>query len=174
MAGVIAPLFFVGCWIVAGKIRDGYDPVTDAISRLAELGAPDRWLVTTGMYVFGIGCIVFAPMLKSRAAAALTVAGIASFGVATFPCTAGCPGTGSFTDVAHGVAAGAHYVAFALAPWFHDRRALPWSAAASVALLIHAAGIGPNGLLQRTGLTILDAWLVLVAISFLRGEKSAD
>ena len=162
--------------MVAGALRSGYDPVTDAISRLAELGAPNRWIVTSGMVAFGLGVLAFAGLLQRAATTALIVAGLASFAVAAFPCTQGCPGGGSFTDVAHVVAAAAFYVSFVLVPLLHHRRgpAVAVAIVAAVALALHGGGIGPNGLLQRVGLTLLDAWLLVTALGYVRGEVTTD
>jgi len=120
------------------------------------------------MIVFGLGCILFAPRLRKPAVISLTVSGLASFGVALFPCTQGCPGMGSVTDTAHTLFAGLHYVSFALTPVLHARRSgvIALVAFAGSALLIHATGVGPNGLFQRVGLTTLDAWLVGTAVRF--------
>lgn len=156
---------------MAGLLRTSYDPVTDAISRLAELGTENRWIVTSGMVAFGIGAIAFAPRLGGRATVALFLAGVASFSVAAFPCTEGCPGNGSFTDVAHVIAAGAFYIAFvATALLVEPRRTsdVVTAVVAAVALALHASGLGPNGLLQRVGLTLLDAWLFVTALSHAR------
>ena len=125
------------------------------------------------MVAFGLGSLAFASLLARPAAIALASAGIASFAVAAFPCTQGCPGTGSFTDVAHVAAAAAFYVAFVLTAAFEIRRgpALPVVGAAALALAVHGSGIGPNGLLQRVGLTILDAWLFVTALRYARSAE---
>jgi hypothetical membrane protein len=172
---VVGPFVFIVSWVVAGALRDGYDPVHEAISRLAELGAPNRWIVTTGMATFGIACIFVGRAWKVHAGlvgVALVAAGIASLFVAAFPCTEGCPGSGSFTDVAHTLSAGTHYIAFAggtlvAARLARSARFRSWSLAAGVAgagaLIVHATGAGPNGLFQRIGLTTLDLWLASMA-----------
>lgn len=165
---------FVASWIVAGLIRQGYSPVDDPISRLAELGAENRWIVTSGMISFGVGCVLFAPQLSPRARTALTVAGLASWGVAAFPCTEGCGGS-EFTDRAHGVAAGILYLALTLAPVLHSRRpsSVFTSVVAGIALTMHVAGIGPGGMLQRIGLTTNDAWIVATALGSRRLSRRA-
>ena len=163
-AGVLAPVAFVTSWVVAGALRDGYDPLHDAISRLAELGAPRRWIVTAGMVVFGLGALAFAPLLRSRATLALSAAGLASFAVAGLPCTEGCPGSGAVSDQLHGWAAALFYVAFALTPALHSKRGIALALASGMALGLHGTGVGPNGALQRAGLTLLDAWMALTAL----------
>src|SRR5688500_3106948 len=149
-------------------MRRGYDPVTDAISRLAELGAPNRWIVTAGIVAFGLGALLFAPRLKRPAAVALALAGLASFAVALFPCTEGCPGPGTFTDTAHVVAAAAFYVSFVLVPILQADATIHVVVVgvAGTALALHGGGIGPNGLLQRAGLTLLDGWLIVTALRY--------
>ena len=159
--------------MIAGALRQGYDPVNDAISRLAELGAENRWIVSTGMVTFGGACLAFAPRLRRPAATSLTIAGLASFGVAAFPCTEGCPGPSTPTDVGHSVSAGIHYVAFALTPLLHERKPLDVALAVlgGAALLAHGTGIEPNGLWQRVGLTLLDAWMIAAAAKLLRERR---
>ena len=166
---------FILCWSILGTITEGYDPINDAISRLAEQGAPYRGLMTIGMVAFGMGAIAFAPALGGAGGIALAVAGFASFEVALFPCTEGCPGPGVATDTAHTVAAAVHYVALVATPLLVRKHgALPVAIVAAIALALHGVGWGPNGLLQRVGLTVLDLWLVVVAIEFLREEASAE
>jgi hypothetical protein len=147
-------------------MRDGYDPVHDAISRLAEIGGPARWIVTGGMVAFALGCLVVAPAWKLAPRISLTIAGLTSLGVAAFPCTEGCPGAGSITDTMHSVMAGVHYVALLLTPILAGPPL--WGPASSVvaglALSAHVFGPGPNGLMQRIGLTVLDAWLIAAVL----------
>jgi hypothetical protein len=132
--------------------------------------------MTVGIVAFGAGSLAFAPALGHRAGAALAIAGVGSLSVAAFPCTEGCPGAGEFTDTAHTVAAGLHYIAFALVPVLasKDRRTLIISGIAGTALALHGLGLGPGGLLQRIGLTILDAWLVATALRYLRAPRDVD
>jgi hypothetical protein len=171
IAGVIT---FILAWSVLGSIRDGYSPIHDAISRLAELGAPHRELMTIGIVAFAAGAVAFAPVLGGRGGIALATAGMASFGVAFFPCTERCPGPGEATDTAHTLAAGIHYVALVAAPLLvsRERKALFVSVVAAIALGLHGIGVGPNGLLQRIGLTTLDIWIVSLALGYLRGANA--
>jgi hypothetical membrane protein len=172
IAGVTS---FVLAWSVLGAIRNGYNPLDDAISQLAELGAPNRELMTAGIVAFGAGSIAFAPSLGGRAGLALATAGVGSLGVAAFPCTEGCPGAGEVTDTGHAIAAGIHYVAFVLTPVLASRKrsAKIASIVAGAALAAHVLGVGPNGLMQRLGLTVLDAWIVGAAVDHLRSRASS-
>jgi hypothetical membrane protein len=182
-AGALGPVWFVSSWSIAGALRDGYNPVEDAISRLAEIGAPQRWIVSSGMVAFGACAVAFSTAWKDEqplGAAALAATGLSTLAVAAFPCTAGCPDAGEFTDTAHGIAAGANYLFFVLAAALSGRDGakagrlryakLSWIAAGAggLFLAIQASGLGANGLFQRLGLTTLDAWLVGSALSALR------
>lgn len=173
IAGVVS---FVTAWAVLGAIRKGYNPLDDAISQLAELGAPRREWMTGGIVAFGLGAVSFAPALGGRAGVALATAGVGSFGVASFPCTEGCPGAGELTDTGHAVAAGLHYMAFVLTPVLASRKrsSVLASAIAAVALGMHVGGLGPNGLMQRIGLSTLDLWLVAAALQYLRGQSATE
>ena len=186
-AGIVGPVAFISAWVIAGALRDGYDPVIQAISRLAESGAPNRWIVTAGMITFGVSALVFASVMKQftkPGAFFMVVAGLSSFGVAAFPCTSGCPGIGStFFDTAHVVVAGIHYVALTNAPlaiWWERRTGryalfcLVMATATGLALTAQALGIGPNGLMQRTGITLSDVWMITTAVLLMRLGDGAD
>lgn len=161
IAGVVGPSAFVAAWAVAGARRDGYSPVEDAISRLAELGSSTRPVMTAGFVTFGVAVPVFAlgarRDLGPAATAALVVAGLATIGVAATP-------LGDGPDTAHGVFAGVGYVAMAATPFLaRGRRGALVSAVAAAALA--ATTIGPaHGLFQRLGLGVVDAWIVMTAL----------
>ena len=46
--GIIGPSVFVTDWAILGATKSGYSPVSDAISRLAELGSSTRPQMTGG------------------------------------------------------------------------------------------------------------------------------
>ena len=183
-AGIVGPAFFIASWIASGLLRDGYDPVSQSISELAAIDTPDRWIVTSGMIVFGLSAIVFGGRMRHqlgrRAGAAMAIAGFASLGVAAFPCSSGCPGAeSSGTDMGHLVMAAIHYVAFTSVPFLAARgdgsfviAARSLAALAAVALIAQAAGIGPNGLMQRLGLTLNDVWMIGMALVAMRESDS--
>jgi hypothetical membrane protein len=174
-AGITGVFAFVTSWVIAGLLRDGYSPMHDAISRLAERGAPHRWIVLAGMIAFGLGALVFAGVLRRHASIAMTVAGISSFGVAVFPCTAGCPGLETVTDTGHILFAGVHYVSLTLVPILQSRSVLARGVTVmtGTALGLHALGSGPNGALQRLGLITLDLWLVITALAAFTGPRDS-
>jgi hypothetical membrane protein len=162
-AGVIGPTAFVGTWLVAGARRKGYSPVHDAISELARVGTSSRPLMTMGFVTFGVTVPLFA--LASRrelgtpAAAALTVAGLATLAVAGLPLEDGT------SDTAHGIAAVTGYVGMAAAPYLATRRRpeLAISVVAALALALTTVEAW-HGLFQRVGLGVVDVWIVATAL----------
>lgn len=175
VAGVVAPAAFVGAWVTGGLLRDdGYSPVSDAISRLAETGQPTAPLMTAGFVAYGVLAPVAATALRDRATrAAVVVTGLGTLAVAAFPLSAE---GGQPVDAWHAAAALVAYTANVAAPSLAGRRASPRVRRASYALsaVIAACLVGSialddaTGLLQRTGLTLFDAWLVATCVRLLR------
>lgn len=186
--GVLGPAGFVAAWVTGGLLHDdGYDPLHDAISRLAEVGADTAPLVTAGFAAFGVLVPVWARTLgdvlgSSALRRVVTVAGLATLGVAGAPLTVG---GGTRQDVVHAVAAGTGYAAMAATPLVaapllrrcgHARGA---TASVAVGLVSATALVGSlvagetgSGGLQRLGLTVVDAWHVAVAAAVLRGRPA--
>jgi hypothetical protein len=184
-AGVAGPVSFVGGWVWAGAMRPGYSAMHEAISQLARLGAPHRALMTTAFVTFGVTAPVFAPVLADslkagrRLTGSLSLAGVATLGVAACPLSSS---GGGVQDFVHGSLATLGYAGMALTPMFgaaalHGRgkfRAAVASGAVGVvsAASLVATGFSPDvGLFQRLGLGVVDAWLVVMAISILRTER---
>jgi hypothetical protein len=181
--GVVGPAAFVAAWATGALVdRDGPSPVHDAISRLAAVGADTRGLMTAGFTAFGLGVPVAAFALRRTlgAAASLsaTVAGLATLAVAATPLD-----RSSSVDTWHAAAAGLGYVALAATPLLaarplgragRSRLARAGIAAGTVSgvLLATSTVAGPTGLLQRTGLGVVDAWLVAMSASMLRSPVS--
>lgn len=175
-AGVAGPAAFVGAWVVGSAVKDGYSPVSDAISRLAERGASTQPLMTAGFLGFGVLMPVFArglgQALDSRAVqAAVTTSAVGTLAVAALPLT---PEGGTTVDSLHVVAAAVAYAAnvlgpIAAVPHLGSRRArrasCVLSAAIAAALVGSIALDDVTGLLQRVGLTMYDAWAVALALS---------
>lgn len=62
LAGVLAPLLFVGLSTIAGLLRPGYSPVNEAIS---DLGAgPNAWVQNANFALSGLLFVVFAAGLN--------------------------------------------------------------------------------------------------------------
>lgn len=181
LAGILGPAAFIAAWTVAGALTAGYSSVDEAISRLAAVGAPNRPLMTAGFVGFGLGIGVYALALRRHlrgpAWAALAGSGAATLGVALFPL-----GKSSAVDVVHNLAAGLGYLSLAAVPLLaarplcetgHGRAALVSVAAAGLAgACLAATLLGPlHGLLQRAGLTVLDAWLMASALALARSNR---
>ncbi len=128
LGGIVGVGGFVGGWVVAGLARADYSAVDDAISRLAEVGAPNRWIMTAGFVVFGIGLPIYSRALRAAidgpAWIAAGVCGVATLGVAAAPLGA--------ADTAHNITATLGYVSLAAtpllaAPVLHRRGATSWA-----------------------------------------------
>lgn len=181
LCGIAGPCAFVGAWLLGGLQTDAYRPVRDAISQLAREGADTRPLMTTGFVLFGLLIPVWALLLRRvlgpGVAAAATVAGLATLAVALLPLTRE---GGQPQDVGHAVAAGVGYVGMALTPLLAvaplRRQGLTRAAASStvvgavsvLALVGSVLVTQRSGGLQRLGLTVVDAWHVVVAVWVLR------
>jgi hypothetical membrane protein len=182
LCGLLAPVSFVGSWAVWGALRDGYDPVEEAISQLARMGTPDRWGMTAGFVGFGVLLPVFARELPRRIGAGsglratMTVAGVSTLAVAAFPLQREPGGSG---DLLHAASAGIGYLAMAAAPAVAAgplsrsgrrtaARASVAVSAVSTAALVASITTGPTGLWQRVGLGVVDAWYAAAALSMLR------
>ncbi len=185
LAGIVGPVAFVGAWVSAGLVKDGYSPVSDTISRLAEQGASTRPLMTAGFVGFGVLMPLYARELGRALGSpgvrtAVTVSALGTLAVAAFPVT---PEGGTPADTVHYFAAGAAYVANVVAPLLAARR-LPRGrarlASCAAAAAIGAALLGSViaeshvGLLQRTGLTLFDAWAVVFAARLLTAGRTGS
>ncbi len=173
--GVLGPCAFVAAWAVAGVVAEGYSPVDEAISRLAAVGAPTRPLMTAGFLAFGAGMAAFAAGLRSAsdgwAGLAALAAGCCTVGVAAVPLDGGHDGL-------HGALAGLGYGALVAVPLLAaepaGRRSAVAVGTAVVAGACLAASVaveGPDGLLQRLGLALLDGWLVATAVRMARQRR---
>lgn len=178
-AGVAGPAGFIAAWAVGGAVKDGYSPVSEAISRLAEQGASTQPLMTAGLLGFGLLMPVFARGLGQElgspaVAAAVTTSALATLAVAAFPLSAE---GGTTVDTMHNLAAAVAYAAnvvgpVAAAPHLRTtaarRGSYALSAAMAAALVGSVALDDLTGLLQRTGLTLYDGWAVALALTVLR------
>ena len=112
--GVIGPVAFVGAWSLSGLSARHYSAVHDAISRLAETGAPTRTAMTAGFVAFGVAVPVYGSALRSAldgwAWTTAIATGIATLGVAAVPL--GAP----TRDTVHGCLATAGYLTLAATP----------------------------------------------------------
>jgi hypothetical membrane protein len=181
LGGIVGPIAFLAAWCIGGFAASDYSAADDAISHLAEIGAPTRVLMSAGFIVFGVGLAVYAVALRDRlpgpAGIAAAAAGVATLGVAAAPL-----GRSDAGDTLHGVLASAGYVALALIPLLaagplraagRTRAAIFSLAVGSVAAIsLLATTLGPlDGMFQRLGLTIVDVWIVLSAVA-MRSEPT--
>ena len=178
---MLGPAAFVGAWLLGGALRaPEYSPVSDAISRLAQEGTSTVPLMTAGFVAFGVLVPVYARGLgralgSPATRAAATLAGLATLAVAALPLSAA---GGQPVDALHAVAAGTGYLGQVLAPLAGGRalrgraRAVSWavSGVAALCLVGSLAVPGATGLLQRTGLTAVDAWFVVLAVRLVRRD----
>lgn len=179
LAGIAGPVAFVGAWVTGGLLRDdGYSPARDAISRLAEQGAPTLPLMTAGFVGFGLAMPFYARelgrALGSRGTqVAVTVTAVGTLAVAALPLSAD---GGQPIDTWHTVAAGTAYVANVVAPIVVARHlrspaarraSYVLSATMAACLLASVTYEDLTGLFQRTGLTLFDVWSVTGALVLL-------
>lgn len=182
LCGLLAPAAFVGGWTVCGALRQGYDPVTQAISQLAREGTAHRLGMTAGFVGFGVLLPVFGERLPRLLGAgtplrvAMTVAGASTLAVAAFPLQVVEGGAG---DALHALYAGIGYVAMAATPALAvpalSRSGRRRAARASVAVsavsataLVLSVTTPWTGLWQRVGLTVVDGWFAVAALWVLR------
>lgn len=174
VGGIIGPIAFIAAWAIGGLVRKGYSPRHDAISRLAEIGATTRPLMTAGFVIFAIGVGVFAigarHTLPGWSWLALLATAAATLGVAAFPLG------GPAGDITHGAFATAGYVTLAAAPLLAAPSLIARGArtvgivslltgVAITALLAMTAVAPDHGLTQRLGLAVGDTWIVLAAVA---------
>lgn len=185
--GVAAPVAFVAATVLAGVQRDGYDPATQAISELFEVGAETGAIAVAGYVAFGVLALPFAwalyhglPGDPSLAALAVVLDAVGTLAILVFPCTAGCPGPAETSgDLWHSVLAGVAYTGHLAAPLLvarHLRRYPRWAGlrAASWGLGLLAVGVfvvwlvglagAYGGLAQRAFTLVSDVWLVTAAL----------
>ena len=163
LCGIAGPVATVAAYAVAGARTPGYDLLTQSMSQLSRLGAPERPLAVGGLLAMGGGLLGAAPMLASRARPAMVVAGLASLGAAAFPLDGSRE---AFRSHAVWVVLG--YVALGLVPVLHERRPTSYAvtgvAGAALGLTLSPA---VSGVAQRVGLVALLGWLVATCA---RGE----
>ncbi len=174
LGGVAGPAAFVGAWLVGGLLREGYDPVEQTISRLAEQGAPTQPLMTAGFVAFGVLVPAYASRLRPGSLRlAATASGLATLGVAATPLS---PAGGTTLDSLHYVAAATGYAAQAASPLL-GATALPRPALSRAVGVACAASLVASlvdsrraGLWQRLGLGLVDVWFAVLAVHLLRQE----
>jgi hypothetical membrane protein len=178
-AGVIGPCAFIADWAILGARAKDYSPVSDAISELARMHATTRPAMTAGFLIFGAALPTYAIALRrslpGHAWKFAAANGVATLGVATF--SLGTPTSGDI----HGAFAGVAYATLAATPIAASfvlrrggdktlaRTSMGTGLVCAAALIASVAGpTHVHGLLQRIGLTIGDAWIIVSAIAMIR------
>lgn len=170
IGGIAGPVAFVTAWAALGAGAGGYDPTRDAISRLAAIGAPTRPAMTAGLLALAAGMGLYGMALKPRPLWLLPVAnGVFTLAVAALP-------LGGRYDGAHGVAATLGYVTLAAIPAVIGRRRLSLAIGlvSGLCLLLTVLADDRDGLFQRLGLTIAQAWVVVSALGLLRSPTPSS
>ncbi len=175
LCGIAGVGGFVLAWAATGAARDGYSPIEDAISVLAETGAPGRGWMTAGFVAFGLGVPLYARALRAAvpglAWVAATITGLATLGVAAAPLGSADGPHGVFAIVGYASLAATPLLAAATFRKSGATRWERWSTACGIgsSILLLASIVGPaHGLAQRLGLGITDAWIVVTAWSMWR------
>ena len=161
-----------------------YSPITDAISRLAAVGADTRVLMSAGFLGFSTASIPAAGAVR-RAIPGSAWVGVVGTGLATAAVAALPLDRNPVIDAAHALAAGASYALFVYAaaaapkPLREAGRRSLATISMCVAVLASAALVATpfveaSGLLQRIGLTSLDVWLATISALVLSGRLAID
>lgn len=180
--GITGPVAFAAAWAILGARRVGYSPVDEPISRLAAASASTRAPMTLGLLAFAAGVGAYVPDVRraygSPAAIGATASAVGAAGIAATPLDS------SLGGAPHAVAAGLTYLGLATTPMLAARRlaadghttaaraSVVAGAVAGVALAGSAVAPRAVGLLQRTGLTIGQAWLAISAVRVLRSRHA--
>jgi len=182
----LAPLVMIGAWLVAEALQPpSYSPLHSSISGLAALGATDRWIVTSALFLVGACYLVTAACLPGQRAPSrivLLIAGLSSVGIAVSP----QPVQG--TNPQHLVWTSLGAVAIAIWPAFTASRAASpplilqarGAAAVTVVFLVllawliaetqHGAALGLTERLV-TGLQMTWAFIVALALKKAQGRQ---
>jgi len=182
LAGIVGPAGFIGAWATSGARTAGYSSLHDAISELARVGAPSRAVMTGGFVCFGVAVPIYAVALRRNlrgpAWIGAAVSGVATLGIALFPL-----GVSTRIEGVHNGLAALGYLSLVATPMLAVRplieaghcRAAALSAAVSgvAAVCLAATLLGPaHGLFQRSGLTLVDLWLMAGALTALRRDQA--
>ncbi len=184
--GIAAAVLETSIVLVLGLLRPGYDHLTQLISELGEVGAPNAIVMdVAGFFLYGLLLVVFAFGLHRGTGglkvgpALVALGGIGPMGAAFFPCSPGCAFA---TSTSHYVAS-LPGLALSLAPfgfWWGLRKDAQWPKYGSYSLVTGTGAIlilavtasgafGPwEGLGQRLLFAVLLLWIVIMAIHLIR------
>ena len=126
--------------------------------------------MTAGLLALAAGMGLYGVALRPRPVWALPVAnGVMTLAVAALP-------LGGRFDNAHGIAAALGYVTLAAIPAVVGRRPLPIAIGlvSALCLVLTVLADDRDGLFQRLGLTVGQAWVVVSALGLLRSPTSSS
>jgi hypothetical membrane protein len=183
-SAAVLPTVLTAAWLVADSVQPpSYSPLRQTVSTLSGYAGTDRWLVTSALYVIGIGYLVTAAglsVLTREARAGLVVAGVAAIGIASFP----EPVHG--TDSAHAVFTAIGAVTIAIWPALADRhpsvRAALGRRTSIVAIGVSIALFGWTaiethagdalGLAERLSSAVQACWPLVVVLALRRAASN--
>ncbi|MDP1806078.1 MAG: hypothetical protein Q8K72_12985, partial [Acidimicrobiales bacterium] len=131
---------------------------------------PTRPAMTAGLLALGAGMGLYGVALRPRPVWLLPVAnGVLTLAVAALP-------LGGRFDGAHGMAAALGYVTLAAIPAVVGRRPLSVAIGlvSALCLLLTVLADDRDGLFQRLGLTIAQAWVVVSAVQLVRSPRPSS
>lgn len=187
--GIAGPVLYASVVIVLGFLRPGYDHLTQVISELGEVGAPNAIVmnifgfVLPSLLIFAFAIGLYRGIRDGRApivASALLAVGALGFvGAALFPCSPGCdPGTSASHFMGGAIGVGLLLAPFAF--WLTLRKDSRWQGYDTYSLVtgvlvlaLFTVGFSGmtrpwDGLGQRVWTGILFLWIVVMAVHLLR------
>ena len=191
--GIIVPVLDNIVFFILGAIRPGYNPLTQTVSELGEVGAPNSTIASLYFIISGVLLILFSFGLynginKGKGSwigpLFLVLLGIFdSIGSGIFPCDPGCAGQ-TFTGKMHLIVSIIGMFAMILAPFFiwrslkEDER---WEGYQTFSLIIGIVIVVMAvifivafslailiGLFQRILYGVFRVWIFVLAINLLR------
>lgn len=174
----------IGGWTVAASVQPhGYSSIEKTISALAQVGATDRWLMTSALVVLGVCHIATALGLRFArlpGRVLLAVGGVFTLGVAAFPLDE------DGRSLTHAVVALIAFVALAVWPsagWADSGPIAlqrPWAAASTLfmSLLVlwffSSIGSAHEGLAERCAAGAQALWPLAVVTTALMSTRRAS
>ena len=191
LGSIIGPILFTIIVIVLGHLRPGYSHISQLMSELGEVGAPNAVIMNLATAILGISILMFAFGLHYGLTSGkrwkagpilMMVAGICMVAGGIFPCDPGCVPV-SFTGTVHFIASTIGFPAVIFAPfalsqqfkndklWQGYRLYSIVTGAFTVILVplfISEVFVVWNGAIQRLILGILLLWLEVISIKLFR------
>lgn len=189
LCGMAGPLAFTLAWLVLGALRPGYDPLTQYISELAEVGGRYAPIMIAAFLLLGALTLAFAPGLHRGIGAGagspagpllVAIFGAGAIGSGLFRCDPGCAGV-SLANRLHTLITYTGLGALTLATLVlplrlsgdRDWRGYRWyswlSGVAAIAIYLRGfeTFVG-DGLGQRLFIGVLFLWLGVMALRLYR------